>query len=264
MSSLKQWAPAFLFTLMLSGAFSGVQGDPEVEDSVVVLTEANFDEWVNKQVFTLVEFYAPWCGHCKTLAPEWSKAAEALGQRDAPIYLAKVDATVHENLGKRFDVSGYPTIVAFRNGEKEEYNGPREADGIIDFVEKEGPPTYAALHSVAELDALVKENDVTVVCVARPPITSSKIFQSVKAMSKASSGFGFGVDSGSKLDTATRGFPWIPSEVGAKLGVEIGAVVFTNFGKDSTTCNIKAKLYSKKTLTKCVKDAITATKHQDL
>eukprot|EP00959_Pyramimonas_sp_CCMP1952_P394444 8265023-Pyramimonas_sp.AAC.1 len=105
--------------------------EPQVEDGVVVLTEANFDGWVNKQVFTLVEFYAPWCGHCKSLAPEWADAAEHLGKGDKPIYLAKVDATVHEALGQRFGVQGYPTIFAFRYGVKEEYDGPREASGIV-------------------------------------------------------------------------------------------------------------------------------------
>lgn len=78
------------------------------------------------------------CGHCKSLAPEWAKAAGELKKIDPPMaYLAKVDATVEETLAARFKVEGYPTIFMFKNGVQEEYNGPREADGILEFLENE-------------------------------------------------------------------------------------------------------------------------------
>ncbi|EOD28740.1 hypothetical protein EMIHUDRAFT_49401, partial [Emiliania huxleyi CCMP1516] len=62
----------------------------------------------------LVEFYAPWCGHCKSLAPEWAAAAKKT-RKYCP--LAKVDADEHKSLAERFDVSGYPTIKTFKKGE---------------------------------------------------------------------------------------------------------------------------------------------------
>jgi protein disulfide-isomerase A6 len=115
------------------GSKAGSEGSKAgSEQDVVVLTDSNFEEQViNSKDMWLVEFYAPWCGHCQKLAPEWSKAATQLkGQ----VKVAKVDATVETSLAQKYGVKGYPTIKVFPPGEKgkaEDYNGPREASGIV-------------------------------------------------------------------------------------------------------------------------------------
>lgn len=86
-----------LFALLLT-IFTLSRAAAEVDEGVLVLTDANFDEEVTKNAPMIVEFYAPWCGHCQQLAPEYADAAKQLAERDPPLYLAKVDATAEENI----------------------------------------------------------------------------------------------------------------------------------------------------------------------
>ena len=111
---------------------------PATDKDVVVLDDSNFDDIVyNSKDMWLIEYYAPWCGHCQKLQPEWNQAATQLkGQ----IKFGKVDATVNNGLAQRFGVRGYPTIKIFAPGDNksdskaEEYQGPREAAGIVQFA----------------------------------------------------------------------------------------------------------------------------------
>lgn len=98
------------------------------EDHVVVLTQDNFTESVFSSELILVEFYAPWCGHCKRLAPDYARAAKELNLKHN-IPLAKVDATEETSLAKMFGVDGYPTLIIFRHGKEYSYGGPRDRKG---------------------------------------------------------------------------------------------------------------------------------------
>jgi len=109
------------------------------EDSDVInLTPSNFVSVVNKEDLILVEFFAPWCGHCKALAPHYEEAATAL--KDKGLKLAKVDCVDQADLCQEHGVGGYPTLKVFRNGEPTEYSGPRKADGIISYMIKQSLP----------------------------------------------------------------------------------------------------------------------------
>lgn len=82
----------------------------------------------------LVKFYAPWCGHCKTLAPEFEQAAQLLAH-NPNIVLVKVDSTGNEVAG--IEVQGYPTLKWWRKDKTQapiDYTGGRNAQGIVDWI----------------------------------------------------------------------------------------------------------------------------------
>lgn len=156
---------SFLCTLLLVAltAFSGAQAAEEikVEDGVLVLTVANFKQAIADNEFVLVEFYAPWCGHCKALAPEYAKAAQQLEKTN--IKLAKVDATVEGDLAEEHGVRGYPTLKFFRNGTPVEYTGGRQAADIVTWCTKKTGPPARDLPTVEEAEQFLKDNEIAIV-----------------------------------------------------------------------------------------------------
>ncbi|XP_060073857.1 protein disulfide-isomerase A4-like [Ylistrum balloti] len=114
----------------------------EEGDGVMVLTNDNFDDTIAANENVLVEFYAPWCGHCKQLAPEYAAAAKQLIKNEPPVLLAKVDATQESELGERFEISGYPTLKFFKGGVVSDYEGPRETQGIVNYMEERASPDW--------------------------------------------------------------------------------------------------------------------------
>ena len=83
---------------------------------------------------TLINMTTFFLGHCKSLAPEYAKAAGVLAEKDSPIKLGKVDATEEGPLAEKFEVRGYPTLKFFKNGKPTEYNGGRTSDTIVTWV----------------------------------------------------------------------------------------------------------------------------------
>nr|XP_038021213.1 protein disulfide-isomerase [Anas platyrhynchos] len=144
----------------------GGQEEAEEEDGVLVLRAASFERALAAHRYLLVEFYAPWCGHCKALAPEYAKAAAKLREEGSEIRLAKVDATEESELAQQFGVRGYPTIKFFRNGDRaapREYTAGREADDIVSWLKKRTGPAATTLTDVAAAETLVDSNEVAVI-----------------------------------------------------------------------------------------------------
>ncbi|KAH9793476.1 protein disulfide isomerase-like 2-3 [Citrus sinensis] len=120
----------------LSGKATGGSSDKSKSDSneSIELNSSNFDELVLKSKdLWIVEFFAPWCGHCKKLAPEWKKAANNLKGK---VKLGHVDCDSEKSLMSKFNVQGFPTILVF-GADKDSpipYEGARTAGAIESFA----------------------------------------------------------------------------------------------------------------------------------
>ena len=116
--------------LLLLSSFSSCASASDV----LTLEPSNFDDYVGGDQPVFVEFFAPWCGHCKALAPEYEVVATAF--KSLPVKVASVDADAHRDLGGRFGVTGFPTLKFFPAGSKEgeTYSGGRTAADIIAFL----------------------------------------------------------------------------------------------------------------------------------
>ncbi|KAL3289768.1 hypothetical protein HHI36_023163 [Cryptolaemus montrouzieri] len=120
----------------VKGGTSG-SGKESKNDDVIELTDSNFDKLVlQSDDMWLVEFFAPWCGHCKNLAPHWAKAATELKGK---VKLGALDATVHQAKAAQYGVKGYPTIKFFNSGKKsvssaEDYDGARTSSDIVTWA----------------------------------------------------------------------------------------------------------------------------------
>jgi protein disulfide-isomerase A6 len=125
-----------LSLVLLVAVAATAVADYTSSDKVVILTEANFQEKVlQSDDLWMVEFYAPWCGHCKTLEPEWKKAAKQAGDG---IKFGAVDATEHAQLASQYSVQGYPTIKVFGADKKKpkDYNSGRTASDLLQGAQR--------------------------------------------------------------------------------------------------------------------------------
>jgi len=133
-----------------------------IADDVLVGTEKNFEGIIKENKYVLAEFYAPWCGHCKNLEPEFSKAATTLASIKE-LKLTKIDATTERELGEKHGVQGYPTLKFFTSGTASDFTGGRDHDSIVAWVKKKTGPPSQTLTDQASLDNFAKDATAVVV-----------------------------------------------------------------------------------------------------
>ena len=147
--------------LTLAFALSAVNSSKwgvDEEDGVPVLNAGNFDKFLKDNQHVFVKFYAPWCGHCKTMAPDYKKLASRMAEEADGVPVVKIDATVEKDLASRFGVKGFPTLKFFKNGQPIEYKGGRTENDIYNFIKKKSGDPVKQLSSDEDIAAFAKQS----------------------------------------------------------------------------------------------------------
>eukprot|EP00475_Leptophrys_vorax_P013148 TRINITY_DN19507_c0_g1_i1.p1 TRINITY_DN19507_c0_g1~~TRINITY_DN19507_c0_g1_i1.p1 ORF type:complete len:596 (+),score=103.00 TRINITY_DN19507_c0_g1_i1:108-1790(+) len=135
---------------------------PDGDDGdVVALTDTTLSQALKDHKHVLLEFYAPWCGHCKSLAPEYKEAAAKL--KEFGVLLAKVDATKYADVSEQYNVEGFPTIVFVSDGVSKPYEGGRTSSEIVSWVRKKIGLGVTTLNDVSKVAPLLESSPATAV-----------------------------------------------------------------------------------------------------
>ncbi|KAL1739325.1 thioredoxin-like protein [Schizophyllum fasciatum] len=162
------------FSVALAALFTAVSAS-----NVIDLTPDTFDSVVGQGKPGLVEFFAPWCGHCKKLAPTYEEVADAFSRSKDKVFVAKVDADAHKELGGKYGVTGFPTLKWFTaDGEIEPYESGRDLTSLVNFIEtKSGvkssipppPPPAYIVSDASDFDQVVLDDTKDVLVAFTAP-----------------------------------------------------------------------------------------------
>jgi protein disulfide-isomerase A1 len=122
------------------------------DDDVLVLNGRNFELGVRSAPHMLVEFYAPWCGHCQKFEPVYQKVASHLRLEGVPVVLAKVDSISNPVLTKERGIAGFPSLHWFSYGHERHWGGGRNNKTMVEWI-KYHARKDAVLHVASTMEA---------------------------------------------------------------------------------------------------------------
>lgn len=165
------------------GPPKGMEDEPfKPSDAIEHLTQDGFSDFIAKHDHVMVEFYAPWCGHCKKLAPEYDMCAKKFRGK-APF--AAVDATKERSVAEAYNVSGYPTLKWFVRGRPIDYMGQRTAAKISGWVESRLQPAFNEVENAGDVaEALEHTGDLKAKLVIGVGEKGTPIFRTFEALAE--------------------------------------------------------------------------------
>ncbi|MBA0566283.1 hypothetical protein Golob_011114, partial [Gossypium lobatum] len=127
-----------------------------LDGRVLELDDSNFDSAISSFDYILVDFYAPWCGHCQRLSPQLDEAAPILAGLKDPIAVAKLNADKFTTVARKYEIDGYPTLKLFKRGVPVDYHGPRKAHKLVSHLKKIVAPDVSILGSDSAISDFVE------------------------------------------------------------------------------------------------------------
>ncbi|RIA99772.1 thioredoxin-like protein [Glomus cerebriforme] len=128
-------------------AITGVLGS-EVEKLSVV----NFESSIKEGTW-FVKFFAPWCPHCQSLAPTWTKVAAENDIETKNFHIAEVDCTLNGDLCEKNKIESYPTLHLFNGGVKvDTYSSKRDFNSLSAYVKKKADQYYTGTETAETLE----------------------------------------------------------------------------------------------------------------
>lgn len=154
---------------------------PKSEESVFVLEDSNASQFISENNIVFVKFYAPWCGHCKQMAPAYSDLGKKYNLEGSNVKIAKLDATIHKEFAGQHRIQGFPTMKLFIGGNPVDYQGERTLDAMVAFIEKKSNFSVSYLETPADVEAFAAKKLSMLFVVPKEDEENRKIFTSVCA-----------------------------------------------------------------------------------
>ena len=157
----KKMSP-FPFLIILTLASTIISHEKyKQENGVIILNDQNFLQSIADFNKLMILFYAPWCGHCKKLLPEYEKASNAL--KKEKIALAKIDAESNRRTSQMYGIESYPTIKVFIKQKEYSYDGERNEESIIYYMRKMSSDVLIKVNNIEQADKILKENYASII-----------------------------------------------------------------------------------------------------